>query len=316
MTGRRLLWALLAAAACHEDATAVVLEVQPGAPRLQLDEVVFHVEGPGLGASGRDAHAAVNGPAAKPFPLTLVLLRDAGSPGPFVVSIYALKGGERAAVGVPAAGSTGAVAFQDGQTVRRAYELRASTSAPDAAPAPVALDAGAAPDAAPAPPPALVPDAASPAPPAPAPDAAPMPPPAAPAPPPPAACAAAKACMGCACATGCACTLDCGGKGCAGTCGGAGTTCRVPVADKQHADVKCDMGATCSGDARGDGELTLTCTSATCDATCAGKAKCHVACRMGSSCLLRCADDADCQLTDCMPVTCSDGSRVCNRACP
>jgi hypothetical protein len=277
---RRLLVAgAVALAACGSSDTAIVLEVVPGAvDAATLDEVVFRVSGPGLPSGGREARAALRGPGARSFPLSLALVQQAHGAGPFAVHVDAYAGGVVRAT----AGDDGAIAFEPGSVVRHRLSLRA-VMAPGAPP----------PDAAPPPP-----DAAPPRPDAapPPPDAAPPPPDAAP---PPPTCMRALACdkgPACKCDPGCSCAATCTDKDCTPECRGAGTTCTVQGAGAMQLRVRCAEGAAC-------------------EVSCGSPDRCEIQCE-GARCLLRCEGARDCRLSGCTPTVCPGNVLVCGRSCP
>jgi hypothetical protein len=346
---------VLAGVACSDrsDQTAIVLEVVDGTGATGLmDEVVFRVTGPGILGGTREARAPLQGPDARTFPLSLALIQGANGVGPFAVVVEGRRAGEVRA----RAASDQPIAFVPRQVVRRRFELvrvmavDASPGQPDggsppsgdaAAPDAPALDAPA-PDA-----PALdapAPDAPAPViPPIPPPDAAPTPPPDAPpeavspdaAPTPPDAgpgldalcspsCPCAAGCDAstpCVCPPGCSCVFSCRrGQDCEATCRGGATTCTIVANGASRVIVRCLEGASCRIDGGGapSRELTVTCTTASCELDCGGAEVCKLDCKMRSGCLIGCATAQKCELSDCPEGVrlCADGARVCRRGCP
>jgi hypothetical protein len=118
-TRRWLPLIALLAGSCHDDETAIVVEVLPGQVDVSaLDDVVIRVSGPGLEGE-RLARATLHGEQARPFPLTLVIRGDAGQDGPFTLGAEAHGGGAvKAAASAPTP-----VSFEAGRVVRRELVL-------------------------------------------------------------------------------------------------------------------------------------------------------------------------------------------------
>jgi hypothetical protein len=127
----------LAAGACRPEPTAIVLEVVPGAvDPAALDEVFIEVSGPGIDGGTRQARAALRGPEARSFPLTLALVRALEGVGPFTVRVRAYAAGVLAA----SAGGEDPVAFMTDKVVTLQLVLRAigeqPAERPDGGPSP------------------------------------------------------------------------------------------------------------------------------------------------------------------------------------
>jgi hypothetical protein len=303
MRGRTLVSALLLLS-CGSDQTAIVIEAVSQLPAGALDEVVFRVNGPGFDGGSREANARLDGPGAKTFPLTLVLVQGESPSGPFAVSIDGRKAGAAMAQGIAVDGAS-SLAFVPHTVVHHRFVLVPLGS-------PAMLPPGTATDG--PPPMSLPPDAGV----AVEPDAAPVTPDAAP--PPPSSCPTSAVLCGkdrCTCALGCACNFGCGGDKCEVSCLGTGTTCQVDFTAAKMANVTCAAGATCvlqSGPGKHD--VKVMCSAASCDLTCPAEG-CDLNCAAGSSCLLRCADES-CKL-QCPPgllKMCPNGVQACNRDCP
>jgi hypothetical protein len=227
---RRSLSGLLVAAAalalaCEPDRTAIVLEAVNEAPE-PIEEVVFRVSGPGLDGGSQEAAAAVSGPDARSFPLTLVLLGASHTmAGPYQVSIEGRRSGQAVAQAVRTDGQA-PVVFSPGKVMHYRFALRAS-AAPQSTPPPMTT-----PTPTPMPPPMTPPPQ--------------MPPPSMP--PTAEPCTVTDTCAGdhhCACAAGCACQFTCGPDHCVARCDGAGTSCEIDVAGTKMANVDCAGGAAC-----------------------------------------------------------------------
>jgi hypothetical protein len=287
MNRHRGLTLVALALSCDSNQTAIVLEAQSEMPPEALDQVVFRVSGPGLDGGTQEALAPLTGPAARHFPLTLVLVGSgAGSGGPFTVSIEGRKGGTAVAQGVPL--DAAPVAFVPGKVSRHRFVLRPLGGA----------DAGAGPMSVP-------------------PGARTMPPGCGP------GCVCAQSCTKdhpCTCRMGCACQFTCAQNDrCDVDCGDPGTTCHVDVSNAKMANVRCASAALCvvrGGAMKRDSRFT--CSNAECEVDCTQDASCQLACTDGARCLLRCNDGESCKL-DCpggMVRDCQNNVRVCNRDCP
>jgi hypothetical protein len=147
-----LVFPLFLLVGCSSDETALVLEVERGTRASNPDEVIFRVHRTDIASDPREAVAPLTGPAAKTFPLQLVLVADGGSTATFEVGIEGRQGGVVVATGVPAQASS-RIAFVAGQVVTHRFMLNAlgPSTETDASPPPMTVapssspaDAGAA----------------------------------------------------------------------------------------------------------------------------------------------------------------------------
>lgn len=99
------------------------------------------------------------------------------------------------------------------------------------------------------------------------------------------------------CPAGCSCDMRCKDRAtCMMTCE-AGSVCHLAVKDLEDARLVCADGASCD----------LECDDSSCTLECTGGAFCIISSCRESSCALEC---------DGAPMSCPNGSRTCNRACP
>ncbi len=113
-------------------------------------------------------------------------------------------------------------------------------------------------------------------------------------------------------------TCDCPATGsCAQDCT---TGCVLGCSDGADCDFSCGDGclAECPGSGScdvevGDGSTVVCDGSGGCDVVCHGN--CNVTCPGSGTCRVTCGDDDICLLQACEPVSCPDGSSVCNGGC-
>ncbi|RLB57427.1 MAG: hypothetical protein DRJ42_00375 [Deltaproteobacteria bacterium] len=126
----------------------------------------------------------------------------------------------------------------------------------------------------------------------------------------------------CGCAGGAHCGYLCSdSRDCLITCEQRNTQCTVLGSSPAVFTGLCKSGADCDFRMQSGETITVECKdrNTSCDVDCRGATNCTVNCHADAKCRLRCdVPSATCQYSTCGggDATCTDGSIVCNRACP